>query len=79
MNYYLCSYPDTEVVRPYTPVDQSLAAASQHSSQESDLYLMIKVYPDGVLSSYLNGLPVGKSQSQRGKKKEDNVGEIERD
>nr|XP_046255989.1 cytochrome b5 reductase 4 [Scatophagus argus]XP_046255990.1 cytochrome b5 reductase 4 [Scatophagus argus]XP_046255991.1 cytochrome b5 reductase 4 [Scatophagus argus] len=50
---------DTEVVRPYTAVDQSLAAASQPSSQESDLYLMIKVYPDGVLTSYLNSLHVG--------------------
>ncbi|XP_056290478.1 cytochrome b5 reductase 4 [Pseudoliparis swirei] len=50
---------DTEVVRPYTPVDQDLAAASHHVSQESDLYLMIKVYPDGVLTPHLNGLPVG--------------------
>lgn len=65
-------------MRPYTPVDQNLAAASQHSSQESDLYLMIKIYPDGMLSSYLNSLHIGKSQSQRGKKKEDNVGERER-
>ncbi|TNN50220.1 Cytochrome b5 reductase 4 [Liparis tanakae] len=50
---------DTEVVRPYTPVDQALAAASHHVSQESDLYLMIKVYPDGVLTPHLNGLHVG--------------------
>lgn len=49
----------TEIVRPYTPVDQNLAAASHHSSQESDLYLMIKVYPDGVLTPHLNSLHIG--------------------
>uniref|UniRef100_A0A8C6KK41 Cytochrome b5 reductase 4 n=1 Tax=Nothobranchius furzeri TaxID=105023 RepID=A0A8C6KK41_NOTFU len=50
---------DTDVVRPYTPVGQSLVAASHHSSQDSDLYLMIKVYPDGVFTKYLNSLRVG--------------------
>ncbi|XP_013879094.1 cytochrome b5 reductase 4 isoform X1 [Austrofundulus limnaeus] len=50
---------DTEVVRPYTPVDQTLAAASHQSSQESDLYLMVKVYPDGVFTPYLNNLQIG--------------------
>lgn len=50
---------DAEVVRPYTPVCQNLAAASHPSSQESDLYLMIKVYPDGVFTSYLNSLHIG--------------------
>lgn len=54
-------YLDTEVVRPYTPVDQTMAAASHHSSQDSDLYLMIKVYPDGVLTQHLNSLQIGKS------------------
>ncbi|XP_037532410.1 cytochrome b5 reductase 4 [Nematolebias whitei] len=49
---------DSEIVRPYTPVDQSLEAAS-HSSQESDLYLMIKVYPDGIFTPYLNNLLIG--------------------
>ncbi|XP_045919941.1 cytochrome b5 reductase 4 [Micropterus dolomieu] len=48
----------TEIVRPYTPVDQNLAAASHNSSQESDLYLMIKVYPDGVLTTHLNSLHI---------------------
>ncbi|XP_068592274.1 cytochrome b5 reductase 4 [Cebidichthys violaceus] len=46
---------DTEVVRPYTPVDQNLEAASQ----EPDLYLMIKIYPDGLLTPHLNSLHVG--------------------
>ncbi|KAM8870814.1 cytochrome b5 reductase 4 [Spinachia spinachia] len=49
----------TEVVRPYTPVDQSLVAAPQPSSQEPDLYLMIKLYPDGVFTSHLSSLHVG--------------------
>ncbi|XP_029308037.1 LOW QUALITY PROTEIN: cytochrome b5 reductase 4 [Cottoperca gobio] len=49
---------DTEVVRPYTVVDQNLAAASCHS-QESDLYLMIKVYPDGVFTPHFNSLHIG--------------------
>uniref|UniRef100_A0AAX7FDQ7 Cytochrome-b5 reductase n=1 Tax=Anabas testudineus TaxID=64144 RepID=A0AAX7FDQ7_ANATE len=49
----------TEVVRPYTPVDQNLAGASNHCSQVSDLYLMIKVYPDGMFTQHLNNLHVG--------------------
>ncbi|XP_075962997.1 cytochrome b5 reductase 4 isoform X2 [Anarhichas minor] len=53
---------DTEVVRPYTAVDQNLAAASQ----ESDLYLMIKVYPDGVFTPHLNSLHVGDCVSVSG-------------
>lgn len=59
---YFCPYADTEVVRPYTPVEQNLAAASHQSPQDSDLYLMIKVYPDGVLTPHLNSLSIGKSQ-----------------
>uniref|UniRef100_A0A8D3DI72 Cytochrome-b5 reductase n=1 Tax=Scophthalmus maximus TaxID=52904 RepID=A0A8D3DI72_SCOMX len=59
--YLKASIQDTEVVRAYTPVDQNLAAAgSSHlSSQESDLYLMIKVYPEGVLTQHLNTLLTG--------------------
>ncbi|XP_059194252.1 cytochrome b5 reductase 4 [Centropristis striata] len=57
--YLKASIQDTEVVRPYTPVDQNLAATSSHSSQEADLYLMIKVYPDGVLTPHLNNLHIG--------------------
>lgn len=52
--------PDAELVRPYTPVDQSLTA----SSQETDLFLMVKVYPDGVFSSYLSALHIGRSSQQ---------------
>ncbi|TNN02072.1 cytochrome b5 reductase 4 [Takifugu flavidus] len=57
---------DAELVRPYTPVDQSLTAAPQHPSEETDLFLMVKVYPDGMFSSYLNGLHVGDRLSVSG-------------
>ncbi|XP_069028078.1 cytochrome b5 reductase 4 isoform X1 [Embiotoca jacksoni] len=57
---------DTEVVRPYTLVDQSLTGASQNSSQESDLYLMIKVYSDGVLTPHLNTMHTGDHLSVSG-------------
>ncbi|XP_022606626.1 cytochrome b5 reductase 4 [Seriola dumerili] len=57
---------DTEVVRPYTPVDQTMAAASLRSSQDSDLYLMIKVYPDGVFTQHLNSLQPGDHVSVSG-------------
>uniref|UniRef100_A0A8D3AND5 Cytochrome b5 reductase 4 n=1 Tax=Scophthalmus maximus TaxID=52904 RepID=A0A8D3AND5_SCOMX len=58
---YLKASIQGTVVRAYTPVDQNLAAAgSSHlSSQESDLYLMIKVYPEGVLTQHLNTLLTG--------------------
>lgn len=61
ISHFCCPYLDTEVVRPYTPVDQNLAPASHDSSLESDLYLMIKVYPDGVFTPHLNSLHIGKS------------------
>ncbi|XP_061571294.1 cytochrome b5 reductase 4 isoform X2 [Cololabis saira] len=50
---------DTEVARPYTPVDQQLVPASPSSSPDSDLYLMIKLYPDGVFTRYLSSLHPG--------------------
>ncbi|XP_029359566.1 cytochrome b5 reductase 4 isoform X2 [Echeneis naucrates] len=50
---------DSEIVRPYTPVVQHMAIASHQSSQDSDLYLMIKVYPDGVFTQHLNSLHTG--------------------
>lgn len=57
---------DTEVVRPYTPVDHTLSAAPQLPAQDSDLYLMIKVYPDGALTPHLNSLHVGDRLSVSG-------------
>ncbi|KAM3614041.1 uncharacterized protein V6R79_009001 [Siganus canaliculatus] len=56
----------TEVVRPYTPVDQTLAATSHQSQRDSDLYLMIKIYPDGVLSPHLSSLQPGDQISVSG-------------
>ncbi|XP_011483250.1 cytochrome b5 reductase 4 isoform X2 [Oryzias latipes] len=57
--YLKACIKDTEVVRPYTPVDQRLAAGPDPPSQEPDLYLMIKVYPDGVFTQHLNSLQTG--------------------
>lgn len=57
----LCPCADAEVVRPYTPVEENLAEASQQSSPESQLFFIIKIYPDGVLSSHLNSLSAGES------------------
>ncbi|XP_041650363.1 cytochrome b5 reductase 4 isoform X2 [Cheilinus undulatus] len=55
--YLKANIQDSEVVRPYTPVDQSLS--SNTSVQDSDLYLMIKVYPEGVLTQHLKHLNIG--------------------
>lgn len=69
----------SEVVKPYTPVEQTLvpspepsgsapasagsAPVPQHNStpQETgpDLFLMVKVYLDGVFTPYLNNLSIG--------------------
>lgn len=57
---------DAEVVRPYTPVGQTLSASSQNSAQDSDLYLMIKVYPDGMFTPHLNSLHTGDCVSVSG-------------
>ncbi|KAF6717300.1 Cytochrome b5 reductase 4 [Oryzias melastigma] len=57
--YLKACIKDNEVVRPYTPVDQRLAAGPHSPSQEPDLYLMIKVYPDGVFTQHLNSLQTG--------------------
>lgn len=53
---------DTEVVRAYTPVEESLSAAPQ----DSDLYLMVKVYPDGALTPHLSSLAIGDRVSVSG-------------
>ncbi|XP_034553928.1 cytochrome b5 reductase 4 [Notolabrus celidotus] len=57
--YLKANIQDAEVVRAYTPVDQSLTPSSNNSSPDSDLYLMIKVYPDGALTPHLNTLQTG--------------------
>uniref|UniRef100_A0A3P8Z8P5 Cytochrome-b5 reductase n=1 Tax=Esox lucius TaxID=8010 RepID=A0A3P8Z8P5_ESOLU len=51
---------DTEVVKPYTPVEETLVPATQDTTLETDdIFLMIKVYPDGVLTPHLNKLNIG--------------------
>ncbi|KTG31317.1 hypothetical protein cypCar_00027612 [Cyprinus carpio] len=62
-----CKDRGTDVVKPYTPVDQSLIPSSQSSAEMgSDLNLMIKLYPDGLLTSHLASLPIGSSLSVGG-------------
>ncbi|XP_055781438.1 cytochrome b5 reductase 4-like [Salvelinus fontinalis] len=53
---------DSEVVKPYTPVEETLVPATLDSTQgtaATDIFLMIKVYPDGVLTQHLNNLNIG--------------------
>ncbi|XP_038832890.1 cytochrome b5 reductase 4 isoform X2 [Salvelinus namaycush] len=53
---------DSEVVKPYTPVEETLVPATLDSTQgtaATDIFLMIKVYPDGVLTPHLNNLNIG--------------------
>ncbi|XP_068603427.1 cytochrome b5 reductase 4 [Brachionichthys hirsutus] len=57
---------EAEVVRPYTPVEPRLAAAPWDPLRESDIYLLIKVYPDGLFTPYLSSLPVGAHVSVSG-------------
>ncbi|TRY60003.1 hypothetical protein DNTS_034659 [Danionella cerebrum] len=65
--YLKMALQDTDVVKPYTVVDQTLLPASQPSAETgSDLYLMVKIYPDGVLTPHLASLPIGSSLSLGG-------------
>ncbi|KAJ3598656.1 hypothetical protein NHX12_002161 [Muraenolepis orangiensis] len=60
---------DAELVKPFTPVDRSLVPVdpvedplvrvSPDENQGSDLFLMVKVYPDGVFTGHLNTLNIG--------------------
>uniref|UniRef100_A0A8C8MAP0 FAD-binding FR-type domain-containing protein n=1 Tax=Oncorhynchus tshawytscha TaxID=74940 RepID=A0A8C8MAP0_ONCTS len=53
---------DSDVVKPYTPVEETLVPATLDSTQgtaATDIFLMIKVYPDGVLTPHLNNLSIG--------------------
>ncbi|XP_072317214.1 cytochrome b5 reductase 4 [Eucyclogobius newberryi] len=51
---------DAEVVRPYTPVDRTLWTP-QDSDPDPDLYLMVKVYPDGLFTPHLHRMNPGDS------------------
>ncbi|XP_050987259.1 cytochrome b5 reductase 4 [Labeo rohita] len=60
--YLKTSLQGTDVVKPYTPVDQTLIPPSQSSAgMGSDLHLMMKIYLDGLLTSHLANLPIGSS------------------
>lgn len=65
--YLKTSVQGTDVVKPYTPVDQTLIPPAQSSAEMgSDIHLMIKIYPDGVLTSHLANLPIGATLSVGG-------------
>ncbi|XP_073781094.1 cytochrome b5 reductase 4 isoform X4 [Danio rerio] len=65
--YLKTSVQGTDVVKPYTAVDQMLIPPSQSSAEVgSDIHLMIKVYPDGVLTPHIANLPIGASLSVGG-------------
>lgn len=63
--YLKTNIRDAEVVRPYTPVEQTLWTP-QDSAQDPDLYLMIKVYPDGLFTPHLHSLQPGVTISVSG-------------
>uniref|UniRef100_A0A8C7CLH6 Cytochrome b5 reductase 4 n=1 Tax=Oncorhynchus kisutch TaxID=8019 RepID=A0A8C7CLH6_ONCKI len=59
---YIKSLIQGKVVKPYTPVEETLVPATLDSTQgtaATDIFLMIKVYPDGVLTPHLNNLNIG--------------------
>ncbi|XP_028834775.1 cytochrome b5 reductase 4 isoform X2 [Denticeps clupeoides] len=52
----------SDVVKPYTPVESTLMPCMQSTEKEdnsSRLFLMIKIYPEGVLTPHLNCLQIG--------------------
>ncbi|XP_032877802.1 cytochrome b5 reductase 4 isoform X2 [Amblyraja radiata] len=55
---------DVEVVRPYTPVLPSLCPESVDEDQTcTNIYLMVKIYPDGLLTPIIDKLQIGDSVS----------------
>uniref|UniRef100_A0A8C4ZM06 Cytochrome b5 reductase 4 n=1 Tax=Gadus morhua TaxID=8049 RepID=A0A8C4ZM06_GADMO len=58
--YLKTQVQDAEVVKPYTPVEQSLIpVVPVDPTHGSDLFLMIKVYPDGLFTPQLDTLHIG--------------------
>ncbi|XP_078068580.1 cytochrome b5 reductase 4 isoform X2 [Mustelus asterias] len=58
--YLKSSIQDVEVVRPYTPVPPSLYAEPNDGGLTcTNIYLMIKIYPDGLLTPLIDKLQVG--------------------
>lgn len=57
---YVFLWTGGDVVKPYTPVDQVLMPQIHSSNTlSSEIYLMIKVYPDGVFTQHLGSLDIG--------------------
>ncbi|KAJ8411432.1 hypothetical protein AAFF_G00162400 [Aldrovandia affinis] len=58
----------SDVVKPYTPVDRTLIPDPQDctESEHTDIFLMIKIYPDGALTPHLNTLNIGDCVSLSG-------------
>uniref|UniRef100_W5UKK7 Cytochrome b5 reductase 4 n=1 Tax=Ictalurus punctatus TaxID=7998 RepID=W5UKK7_ICTPU len=58
--YLKASFQGSEVVKPYTPVDQVLMPQIHSSNTlSSEIYLMIKIYPDGAFTQHLDNLDIG--------------------
>ncbi|XP_031431614.1 cytochrome b5 reductase 4 [Clupea harengus] len=63
--YLRASVQDSEVVKPYTPVEHTLLPESPPTEEDeaSRLFIMLKVYPNGVLSPHIDRLNIGDSLS----------------
>ncbi|XP_038655208.1 cytochrome b5 reductase 4 isoform X3 [Scyliorhinus canicula] len=58
--YLKRSIQDVEVVRPYTPVLSSLYTEPKDGGLTcTNIYLMIKIYPDGLLTPFIDKLQIG--------------------
>ncbi|XP_041043120.1 cytochrome b5 reductase 4 isoform X4 [Carcharodon carcharias] len=58
--YLKGSIQDVEAVRPYTPVLPSLYAEPKDDGLTcTNIYLMIKIYPDGLLTPHIDKLQIG--------------------
>ncbi|XP_067882975.1 cytochrome b5 reductase 4 [Heterodontus francisci] len=58
--YLKSSVQDVEVVRPYTPVLPSLYPEPKDDGHTcTNMYLMIKIYPDGLLTPLIDKLQIG--------------------
>ncbi|XP_007249641.2 cytochrome b5 reductase 4 isoform X1 [Astyanax mexicanus] len=61
--YLKASIQGSDIVKPYTPVDEVLRPLKNSNTTSTNIYFMIKVYPDGVFTPYLDNLDIGASVS----------------
>uniref|UniRef100_A0A8B9H965 Cytochrome b5 reductase 4 n=1 Tax=Astyanax mexicanus TaxID=7994 RepID=A0A8B9H965_ASTMX len=61
--YLKASIQGSDIVKPYTPVDEVLRPPKNSNTTSTNIYFMIKVYPDGVFTPYLDNLDIGASVS----------------